>query len=91
MTKSDFASKTTYGLGITDELVWTEEARARLNYIPSFVRGMVSQRVENHAREQGLTEITADLMHKVRQESLGGRIGNVPSFVRKMLAARSED
>ena len=89
--KIDFAAKTTYGLDVTDELIWTEEARERLNYIPSFVRGMVSQRVEKHAREQGLTEITAELMHKVRQESMGGRIGNVPSFVRKMLASRSDD
>jgi radical SAM protein with 4Fe4S-binding SPASM domain len=88
--KIDFAQKTTYGLETSEELAWTDEARERLNYVPSFVRGMVSQRVETYAREQGLTEVTADLMHKVREESLGGRIGNVPSFVRKMLASRRE-
>ena len=41
-------------------------ARARLDRIPSFVRGVVAKRVEDYARERGLHEITLELLGEVR-------------------------
>jgi len=84
-TPIDFGDRTTYGLDAADTLVWTDGARERLNRVPSFVRGQVSRRMEQVARERGVTEITADLMHEVRQSAMGGRVGNVPSFLRKLM------
>lgn len=84
----DFSARTTYGLEVADALSWEPEATARLESVPSFVRGMVSQRVEAYARERGHDTVTAELMAEVRQKVLGGRIGNMPSFVRKMLNQR---
>jgi hypothetical protein len=81
----DFGDRTTYGLDAADTLVWTDGARERLNRVPSFVRGQVSRRMEQVARERGVTEITADLMHEVRQSAMGGRVGNLPSFLRKLM------
>ena len=41
-------------------------ARTRLERIPSFVRGVVAQRVEDWARERGLHEITPELLGEIR-------------------------
>ena len=81
----DFSKKTTYGMQIADTLEWTPEAKERLSYVPSFVRGMVSSRVETYAREQGVTVITADMMHEARERAMGGRVGGVPSFLRRLM------
>ncbi|OLB15488.1 MAG: hypothetical protein AUH12_08405 [Gemmatimonadetes bacterium 13_2_20CM_69_8] len=55
-----------YGDGFTPALVWAEAARARMDRIPSFVRGVVMQRVEDFARRQGRREITLELLAEVR-------------------------
>ncbi len=80
-----FDDKTTYGLEVEGELLWTAEAEERLNKVPSFVRGMLSKRVETYAREHGHAQVTPELMQEVREQVMGGRIGNAPPFVRKML------
>lgn len=85
-----FDDRTTYGLEAAPELPWTEEARARLGRVPSFVRGMLSRRVERYAREHGHPRVTVELMQQVREETAGGRIGNVPPFVRRMLNRASD-
>ncbi|NIR45644.1 MAG: radical SAM protein [Gemmatimonadetes bacterium] len=84
-----FAGKTTYGMELDGTLPWTAEARARLERVPSFVRGMLAKRMESYAAERGQPQVTAELMQEVRERTLSGRIGNVPSFVRKMLEAES--
>ena len=56
------------------ELVWQPAASERLQGIPSFVRGMVSKRVEAYAREHGHAEVTEDLMDQLR-EKMGHRFG----------------
>jgi len=64
-----------YGLDTAKEagnLVWTEEAKTRLDQIPAFVRGMVSKRVENYARERDLHEIDLAVMNEIR-EKMGDR------------------
>jgi len=57
----------TYGAAVEPELPWTPEAAERLKRIPSFVRGVVVQRLEAYARRQGATEVTAELMREVRR------------------------
>ncbi len=57
----------TYGVTVEPELRWTPEAEARIRRIPSFVRGVVVQRLEAYARRQGMTEVTLDLMREVRR------------------------
>jgi len=49
---------------------WTQEAEARLERIPSFVRPMVQKGVEAYAREKGYAEIDATVMEEVK-----GRFG----------------
>ncbi|MBI2296744.1 MAG: PCP reductase family protein [Betaproteobacteria bacterium] len=47
-------------------LMWTEEAEQRLARIPEFVRPMVRDGVERHARERGYREVTSEVMDEVR-------------------------
>ncbi|MDP3912049.1 MAG: radical SAM protein [Gemmatimonadales bacterium] len=56
----------TYGQDFTPAMVWSETARARLERIPSFVRGVVMKRVEDWARERGLAEVTPELLSDIR-------------------------
>jgi radical SAM protein with 4Fe4S-binding SPASM domain len=56
----------TYGAEATTGLVWAPEASARLERIPSFVRGVVAARVEEFARARGYTRVTAEVMAEVR-------------------------
>jgi DNA-binding TFAR19-related protein (PDSD5 family) len=44
------------------EMVWTPEARGRIDRAPPFVRGMVVKAVEAYARKQGFGEITAEVL-----------------------------
>jgi radical SAM protein with 4Fe4S-binding SPASM domain len=83
-----FDGRTTYGLEIGEGLPWTDGARARLERVPGFVRGMLSRRVEDYAREHGHDEVTVELIREVRERVIGGRIGSVPPFVRRMLESR---
>jgi radical SAM protein with 4Fe4S-binding SPASM domain len=57
----------TYGMPVAPSLRWSTEAAARLQRIPSFVRGVVTQRIEAYAQRSGATEITPELMLEVRQ------------------------
>jgi radical SAM protein with 4Fe4S-binding SPASM domain len=56
----------TYGQEFQPALVWADAARARLERIPSFVRGVVAKRIEDWARERGLREITPELLTEIR-------------------------
>ena len=56
----------TYGHDFVPALAWSASARARLERIPSFVRGVVTKRVEDWARERGLREITPELLSEIR-------------------------
>lgn len=58
----------TFGLPVTYELVWEEAARARLQGIPSFARGMVARAVEAYARRCGETIITPALLADARDQ-----------------------
>ena len=55
-----------YGGDFQPALAWTPAARERVTRIPSFVRGVVMQRVEAWARRQGRREVTPELLAEVR-------------------------
>lgn len=57
----------TYGAAARRRLTWSSEAEARVSRIPSFVRGVVMDRIEDYARRQGATEVTLELMREVRR------------------------
>jgi radical SAM protein with 4Fe4S-binding SPASM domain len=64
----DLPASLTFGLPIDYQLVWDEDARARLQAIPSFARGMVIKAVEAYARGRGDTTITKELLADVRSK-----------------------
>ncbi len=61
------------------EIRWRPEARARLERVPSFVRGMVVKRVEAYAAEHGHGEITEALMDEIRSQ-MAVRFPRPPGF-----------
>jgi hypothetical protein len=56
-----------YGSAPAARRVWSSEASERMAKIPSFVRGVVMQRVEDFARAKGLTTVTPELLSEIRQ------------------------
>jgi radical SAM protein with 4Fe4S-binding SPASM domain len=56
----------TYGAEFKPALAWSEDARARMARIPSFVRGVVMQRVEDYARQRGASEVTPEMLSEIR-------------------------
>jgi radical SAM protein with 4Fe4S-binding SPASM domain len=56
----------TYGGEFEPALVWSPAARERMERIPSFVRGVVMQRLEDYARRQGVREVTIEMLSEVR-------------------------
>ena len=48
---------------------WTDEARARLEAIPSFLTAMIVARVESAARDAGHGEVTPALMKEIRERA----------------------
>ena len=61
------ARDSAYGRPASLELERAPEARARIDRIPSFVRGVVTRRVEAFARERGYARVTPELMDEVRR------------------------
>ena len=60
------ARSVTYGMQVERGMRWSPDAEARVKRIPSFVRGVVTKRLEDYARRQGLSEVTVGLMAEVR-------------------------
>ncbi len=56
-----------YGDSVDYRLPWSEEARARMRAVPSFVRGVVVKRVEDYALREGHAEVTLQLLADVRR------------------------
>jgi radical SAM protein with 4Fe4S-binding SPASM domain len=57
----------TYGSAPAASLAWSPAARERVERIPSFVRGIVMQRVEAFARARGLDTVTPELLGEIRR------------------------
>jgi len=58
----------TYGARPVQALAWSAGATERMQRIPSFVRAVVTKRVEDYALRNGATEITEALLDTVRQD-----------------------
>ena len=72
----------TYGRGADPELPWTPEARERLARVPSFVRGVVTRRVEDFARRRGYAAVDAEVMAEVRRSLPVDFSKRLPFFLR---------
>ncbi len=53
------------------EIVWSKDAEARLDNIPSFIRPMARKEIERIAKEKGMTEITDALMEETKSKFIG--------------------
>ncbi|HUF27940.1 MAG TPA: SPASM domain-containing protein, partial [Gemmatimonadaceae bacterium] len=73
----------TYGTAVATAMRWSPEASARLERIPSFVRGVITARLESYARERGIEEITPELMLEVRKAMPVDFSSRAPFFLRK--------
>ena len=67
----DVKTVITKSLSTDSSLNWSTGAVAELNKIPGFVRNRVKRNTEKFAREQGLVEITIDVMYAAK-EALAG-------------------
>ncbi len=56
-----------YGQAAASEMAWSPEARARLDKVPSFVRGVVTARVEKFALERGYSSVDIEVTEEVRK------------------------
>ncbi len=65
--KITLKAENTFGLKKDFELSWSEDARKRLDKVPSFGRGMVIKRVEEFAIKKGLTLVTPNLMKEAKE------------------------
>lgn len=60
------AAAVPYGAPAEPSLTWSDDAEARMGRIPSFVRGVVTARVEAFASERGYATITPEVLDEVR-------------------------
>nr|UXE31207.1 protochlorophyllide reductase subunit B [Ostreobium quekettii] len=67
----DVKTAITKSLSTDSSLNWSSEATAELNKIPGFVRNRIKRNTEKFAREQGLGEITIEVMYAAK-EALAG-------------------
>ncbi len=73
----------TYGSPAAPTLPWSAEARERVQRIPSFVRGVVTARVEAFARERGYGEVDLAVMAEVRRAMPVDFSKKLPFFLRR--------
>jgi Proto-chlorophyllide reductase 57 kD subunit len=53
---------------MSDSIVWTAEAEAKLKEIPFFVKPAARKKIEKFAREQGIIKITAEVYDRAKQQ-----------------------
>lgn len=63
-----FSRSVQYGHSIQEHIHWNENARERINKVPRFVRGMVVKAVESYCEKNGIVEVTAVDLEKIRSE-----------------------
>lgn len=72
-----------FGIEAEFESLWTEEARSRLEKIPSFARGMVIKSVERFAHENHYSVVTPEVMKEAREKLVGDFAGTAPLALNK--------
>jgi radical SAM protein with 4Fe4S-binding SPASM domain len=80
----------TYGQAAEAKLPWTPEARERIARVPSFVRGVVTRRVEDFARERGYAVIDLEVMAEVRRSLPVDFSKKLPFFLGSEARGRAE-
>ena len=70
------------GAGADSGIEWTVEARQRIGNIPSFVRPVVVKRIESYARRNGTSDITVELIDRIRAEMPVDFSRRAPFFMR---------
>ena len=60
------ATKPEYGSGAAPTLTWDPAARARMEQVPAFVRGMVVRAVESWCSKNGVSCVTPELLAEIR-------------------------
>lgn len=73
----------TYGDAHEQTLEWSSEALQRVERIPSFVRGVVTDRVERFARDRGYDRVDLDVMAEVRRSMPVDFSKRMPFFLRR--------
>ena len=73
----------TYGSTPVAELEWTPDASERMKAIPSFVRGVVTERVEKFARERGYPRVDLEVMAEVRRAMPANFAKRLPFFLQE--------
>jgi hypothetical protein len=53
---------------MSDAIVWTTDAEARLKEIPFFVRPAARKKIEKFAQEAGLSQITVEVYEQAKQQ-----------------------
>ena len=74
----------TLGLEVEFQTQWTDEAKGRLERIPSFARGMVIKGIERFAEERGIQLIDEEVVKKSREEMITKRGAMFP-FLKKFI------
>jgi len=77
----------TYGGTATQGMPWTPEAEERISRAPSFVRGVVTQRVEDFARRHGYTVVDLEVMAEVRRKMPVDFSKRLPFFLKDSKSA----
>lgn len=52
---------------MTENIIWTKEARDEIKKVPFFVRKFVEKNVENYARKRGIIDITPEILHEAKK------------------------
>ncbi|MGD2070919.1 MAG: radical SAM protein [Gemmatimonadota bacterium] len=81
----------TYGAPAEPALSWTDEARRRLERAPSFVRGVITERVEAFARERGHARVDAEVLAQVRRSLPVDFSKRLPNFLRDRRNGKGAD
>ena len=59
-----------------EDIKWSEDAKERMERVPSFIRKMAMRRVEEYARSKGCKEITLEILKEVKERFASGPMAN---------------
>lgn len=60
------------------QVSWSAEAEKRLSRVPGFLRKMVKRRAEKHVLEQGLSEVTSEVLTELSSKRFGDNMPKRP-------------
>lgn len=61
-----------------EDVAWSAEAEKRLGRVPGFLRKMVKKRAEQHVLEQGLSEVTSEVLTELSSKRFGANMPKRP-------------